>query len=118
MIFWSPIRAEKDVKSPNFIERAKEELEAIMHKGKTAHRHHKDTHGRSNYIDESTPISEIKGPSVFERAKDEIEALVQTIHPKKESEDIVPKPKKEGGFRISLGKGLEKVCSPHKKGSP
>ncbi|KAM7515672.1 hypothetical protein LguiA_005255 [Lonicera macranthoides] len=76
--------SEKEPKSPNLIERAKEEIEAIFHKEKSPHRHHKETHGRSDDIDENTPIEEIKGPNVFERAKEEIEAIVEAIHPKKE----------------------------------
>lgn len=102
---------EKDVKAPNLIERAKEELDAIMHKQKSPKHHHKETHGKSDDINENTPINEIKGPNVFERAKEEIEALVQTIHPKKDSDNFPPSPKKDG-FRVSIGKGLEKVCSP------
>ncbi|KAK2985786.1 hypothetical protein RJ640_021571 [Escallonia rubra] len=109
--------AEKDVKAPNLIERAKEGMEAMMHKEKSPHRHHKETHGMSEDINENTSTSEIKGPSVFERAKEEIEALIQTIHPKKQSDNVVSSPKKEDGFCVSLGKGLAKVCSPrgHKR---
>lgn len=102
---------DNDVKAPNLIERAKEELDAIMHKQKSPKHHHKETHGKSDDIDENTPINEIKGPNVFERAKEEIEALVQTIHPKKDSHNVPSLPKKDG-FRVSIGKGLEKVCSP------
>ncbi|XP_052198764.1 uncharacterized protein LOC127805948 [Diospyros lotus] len=79
------VSQERDAKSRNLIERAKEELDAMMHKKKPPHRHHKETHGMSNDIDEHTAISEIKGPNAFERAKEEIEALVETIHRKKES---------------------------------
>ncbi|KAL3535591.1 hypothetical protein ACH5RR_004052 [Cinchona calisaya] len=104
--------SEKDRKSPNFIERAKEDIEALLHKKKPARRHHKETHGTSDDIDENTPISEVKGPSVFERAKEEVEALVQAIHPKKDSGRGVSSSKKEGGFKMSIGKGLEKMCSP------
>lgn len=75
---------EKDVKAPNIIERGKEEIEAIIHTEKSP-QHHKETHGRSDDIDENTPIDEVKGPNVFERVKEEIEALVEAIHPKKES---------------------------------
>ncbi|KAK3025788.1 hypothetical protein RJ639_041944 [Escallonia herrerae] len=109
--------AEKDVKAPNLIERAKEGMEAMMHKEKSPHRHHKETHGKSEDINENTSTSEIKGPNVFERAKEEIEALIQTIHPKKQSDNVVSSPKKEDGFCVSLGKGLAKVCSPrgHKR---
>lgn len=74
---------EKDVKAPNLIERAKEEIEAIIH----SPRHHKETHGRNDEIDEDTPIDEVKGPNVFERVKEEIEAIVEAVHPKKESKD-------------------------------
>ncbi|KAL6974558.1 hypothetical protein U1Q18_028743, partial [Sarracenia purpurea var. burkii] len=111
------VSQEKNVKAPNPLERVKEELEAIMHKDKSPHHHHKETHGTSNDIDESTPISEVKGPNVFERAKEEIEALVQTIHPKKESSNAVPSTKKEGGFRVSIERCVEKVFSPwgHKR---
>lgn len=81
------------------IERAKEEIEALVHceksprhhketHGSSHHsgkspRHHKETHGLSDDIDEDTPIDEVKGPGVFERVKEEIEALVEAIHPKK-----------------------------------
>ncbi|KAK4727687.1 hypothetical protein R3W88_032604 [Solanum pinnatisectum] len=47
------------------------------------HRHHKETHGRSDDIDDKTRISDVKGPNIFERAKEEIEALFHSIHPKK-----------------------------------
>ncbi|XVF25157.1 hypothetical protein REPUB_Repub13aG0189300 [Reevesia pubescens] len=76
--------SDKDVKAPNIIERAKEEIEAIIHTDKSPH-HHKETHGRSNDIDEDTPVDDVKGPNVFERVKEEVEAIVGAIHPKKES---------------------------------
>ncbi|KAM3747304.1 hypothetical protein ACB098_05G025000 [Castanea mollissima] len=75
---------EKDVKAPNIIERAKEEIEAIVHTDNSPH-HHKETHGRSDDIDENTPVDEVKGPNVFERVKEEVEALVGAILPKKKS---------------------------------
>ncbi|CAA3026476.1 Hypothetical predicted protein [Olea europaea subsp. europaea] len=90
------VPSEKDVKGPNLIERAKEEIESLMQKGESPHHHHKETHGRSDDIDESTPISEVKAPNVFERAKEEIEALIETIQPKKDSDNVVCSPKKEG----------------------
>lgn len=71
---------DNDVKAPNIFERAKEEIEAVVH----TPRHHKETHGTSDDIDENTPVDEVKGPSVFERVKEEIEALVGTIHHKKD----------------------------------
>ncbi|CAI9782651.1 unnamed protein product [Fraxinus pennsylvanica] len=85
--------SEKDVNGPNLFERAKEEIESLMYKGESPHHHHKETHGRSDDIDESTPISAVKGPNVFERAKEEIEALIETIHPKKDSGTAVSSPK-------------------------
>ncbi|KAJ6923235.1 hypothetical protein NC652_016778 [Populus alba x Populus x berolinensis] len=99
------------VKAPNLIERAKEEIEAIIHNGKSPVHHHKETHGRNDDIDDSTPIDQVKGPSVFQRVREEIEALVQTIHRKKEPSNSVSSPKKEGGFGACIGKWLEKICS-------
>ncbi|XP_041020326.1 uncharacterized protein LOC121261951 isoform X1 [Juglans microcarpa x Juglans regia] len=83
---------EKDVKAPNMIERAKEEIEAIIHT-KQSPPHHKETHGRSDDIDENTRIDDVKGPNVFERVKEEIEALVEAIHPMKESKNDEPSQK-------------------------
>ncbi|RDX96743.1 hypothetical protein CR513_20562, partial [Mucuna pruriens] len=84
--------SDKNVKAPNFFERAKEEFEAVFHHDKSPH-HHKETHGRSDDIDEGTSPDEVKGPNVFERVKEEIEAVVEAIHPKKESatRDLPPK---------------------------
>ena len=73
--------ADEDVKAPNIFERAKEEIEAVIHTGKV-HHFHKETHGKRNDIDENTPLDDVKAPNVFERAKEEIEALVETIHNK------------------------------------
>ncbi|XP_020268089.1 uncharacterized protein LOC109843561 [Asparagus officinalis] len=98
----------KDVKAPNLFERIKEEFEAITHKEKT---HHKETHGKSNAIDEDTPIDKVKGPSVFERAKEEVEALIETVHPKKVP-DHKSHPEKDTGCLPSLGKTFENICSP------
>ena len=78
--------AEKEAKSPNLSERAKEEIEAAFHH-KSSPLHDKETHGTSNDIDESTSVSEVKGPNVFERVKEEFEAIVEAMHPKKDSED-------------------------------
>lgn len=69
---------------------AKEKIEKIMKHGNSSPRHHKETHGMSNDIDENTPIDEVKGPSVFERAKEEIEAVLRTIHGKKEEKNSGP----------------------------
>ncbi|KAI5674353.1 hypothetical protein M9H77_14717 [Catharanthus roseus] len=110
--------SEKNCKSPkshNFLEKAKEEIEALIHHKKKSH-HHKETHGTSDDIDENTSISEVKGPGMFQRAKEEMEAIIGAIHPKKDSDDnegiSKKKNKEEGGFRKSIGRGLEKVCSP------
>ncbi|XP_073137069.1 uncharacterized protein [Henckelia pumila] len=96
-------------------EKTKEDTESLKHAEKSAHHHHKETHGRSDDIDENTPVSQVKGPNVFERAKEEIEALIQTIHPKRDTGNAVSTPKKEGGLPISLGRGLEKLCSPRSR---
>ncbi|KAF5726065.1 hypothetical protein HS088_TW23G00805 [Tripterygium wilfordii] len=109
-------KTENDAKSPNVTQSAKEETERITRGENSPHRHHHETHGRRNDIDESTPINEVKGPNIFERLKEEIEALVYAIHPKKESSNSASLPK-GGGFIQFVGRGLEKVCSPfsHKK---
>ncbi|KAJ8640978.1 hypothetical protein MRB53_017672 [Persea americana] len=73
-----PNASTEDVKAPNLVERAKEEIEAIIHPKKSYH--HKETHGTSDDIDENTPADEVKAPGFLERAKEEIEAI---IHPKK-----------------------------------
>ncbi|KAF5751255.1 hypothetical protein HS088_TW02G00266 [Tripterygium wilfordii] len=70
---------EKDVKAPNIIERAKEEIEAIAY----SPNRHQETHGRSEDIDKNTLVEEVKGPSVFQRVKEEFEAIAEAIHPKK-----------------------------------
>ncbi|KAJ8756076.1 hypothetical protein K2173_024623 [Erythroxylum novogranatense] len=74
---------EKGAKGPNLIERAKEEIEAMLHPDKSP-RHHKETHGTSDDIDENTSTDEVKAPNVFERVKEEVEAITETIHPNKE----------------------------------
>ncbi|KAL5200806.1 hypothetical protein ABZP36_035160 [Zizania latifolia] len=103
------------VKAPNLLERAKEEVEAlvgVVHekmdhhsspRGKNAELHkdsddskvamnkmetHKnETHGTNNDINEDTPVDKVKGPNVFERAKEEIEAIVEVFHTKKGSDN-------------------------------
>ena len=82
----------KEAKSPNILERAKEEIETVFHHDKS-HHHHKETHGRSDDIDEKTPPEEVKAPNVFERVKEEFEAVVEAIHPKKESSSHGSSPK-------------------------
>ncbi|KAK4754043.1 hypothetical protein SAY87_002147 [Trapa incisa] len=82
--------SERDRKGPNLLERAKEEMEAVIRSGKDSsqpHRHHKETHGMSDDINENTPISEVKGPSIFHRVKEEVEALAEAVHAKKHSDD-------------------------------
>ncbi|XP_010451687.1 PREDICTED: DEAD-box ATP-dependent RNA helicase 42 isoform X2 [Camelina sativa] len=111
-------------KKPNMMKKAKDELKSLFQKEKPHrhHHHHKETHGRSDDINENTPVDEVKAPNVFERAKEEIEAVIDTIHPKKKNEaegSDSPKsprsvsPEKErAGLGCSIGKGLEKICSP------
>ncbi|CAO2840224.1 unnamed protein product [Amaranthus hypochondriacus] len=73
----------KEPKSPNLIERAKEGIGSLFrHKSP---RHHKETHGLSDDIDESTPANDVIGPNVFERVKEEVEAVVEAFHEKKDS---------------------------------
>lgn len=67
--------------APSSAVKAKEEIESPKHKP----HHHKETHGKSGVIDESTSVNEVKAPNVFERAKEEFEALIDSIHPKKDS---------------------------------
>lgn len=106
------ISTEKEAKAPALIERAMEEIEALIHHEKSPSHHHKETHGRSDDINENTPINEVKAPNVFQRAKEEVEALVETIHPKKESTNLTSSSGKEGGFWSSIGRFLEKACCP------
>ncbi|KAL0463818.1 UNVERIFIED_CONTAM: hypothetical protein Slati_0269400 [Sesamum latifolium] len=73
---------DKGIKSANLTNRAEEEKEGVIHSDKSP-RHHKETHGTSDDIDQNTPIDEVKGPSVFHRVKEEIEAVVGAILPKK-----------------------------------
>ncbi|KAK8343424.1 hypothetical protein V6Z11_A07G013500 [Gossypium hirsutum] len=78
----------EDVKAPNIFERAKEEIEAVIHVGKI-HPFGKETHGKRDDINENTPLDDVKAPNVFERVKEEFEALVETVHHKKESQTHV-----------------------------
>ncbi|KAI3867653.1 hypothetical protein MKX03_036563 [Papaver bracteatum] len=95
----------EEVKAPNLMERAKEEVTAIAHTDRSP-KHHIETHGTSDDIDENTKPEEIKGPSVFQRAKEEIE---NHHHP------MTIRNKDGGGFFASIGRSLEKVCSPKGK---
>ncbi|KAJ4951230.1 hypothetical protein NE237_028062 [Protea cynaroides] len=108
-------KRKKNVKAPNLIRRAKKEIEATMNTERSSHHHHKETHGKSDDIDENTPIDEVKGPSVFHRAKEEIEAIYQTVQQKKESDSHNHTSKKEGGFLVFIGRCFEKFCSPWDK---
>ncbi|KAF7806740.1 DEAD-box ATP-dependent RNA helicase [Senna tora] len=90
----------KEVKSPNFVERAKEEFEAMMH-------HHKENRGmKHNGIDENTSIEDIKAPNVFERVKEEFEAIADALHRKKES------PTHEGRDENKMAESKEKQKIP------
>lgn len=50
-------------------------------KGERLRIHDKETHGRSEDIDENTSPEKVKAPNLIERAKEEVEALVEAIHP-------------------------------------
>ncbi|XP_078170349.1 uncharacterized protein LOC144564616 [Carex rostrata] len=50
-------------------------------KGERVRIHDKETHGRSEDIDENTSPEKVKAPNLIERAKEEVEALVGTIRP-------------------------------------
>ncbi|VVB16258.1 unnamed protein product [Arabis nemorensis] len=125
-------KPEDGKKKPNMIRKAKEEIKSLFQHKEKPHRHHfhhhKETHGRSEDINENTPVEEVKAPNVYERAKEEIEAVIETIHPKKKeigdgsdspkhsdspkrSRSVSPE-KERAGFGCSIGKGLEKICSP------
>ncbi|XP_009132157.1 uncharacterized protein LOC103856780 isoform X1 [Brassica rapa] len=113
-------KPEDENKKPNMMRKAKEEIKSLFHSKEKPH-HHKETHGRSDDIDENTHVDEVKAPNVFERAKEEIEAVIDTIHSKKKetggsyspkrSRSVSPE-KERAGFGCSLGKGLEKICAP------
>ncbi|KAJ4907771.1 hypothetical protein Rs2_11429 [Raphanus sativus] len=117
-------KPEDETKKPNMMRKAKEEIKSLFHskeKPHPHHHHHKETHGRSDDIDENTHVDEVRAPNVFERAKEEIEAVINTIHTKKNETDGSDSPKRSrsvspekerAGFGCSLGKGLEKICSP------
>ncbi|BBG98838.1 hypothetical protein Prudu_008338, partial [Prunus dulcis] len=66
---------------------------SLGHHADKSPKHHKETHGTSDDIDETTPVDEVKGPGVFERIKEEVEAIVEAIHPKKESSSHDSSPK-------------------------
>ncbi|KAG9455638.1 hypothetical protein H6P81_000146 [Aristolochia fimbriata] len=111
--------SEGDVKAPNILERAKEEIDAIMHSAKP--HHHGETHGTSPEIDQNTPVDEVKAPNIFERAKEEVEAIVEAIHPKKES-DHNSSSDKEGGFwgflaRSENDEDAKEAAESHKRES-
>ncbi|ESQ27919.1 hypothetical protein EUTSA_v10019375mg [Eutrema salsugineum] len=66
---------EKTIKSPNVLERVNEEIEAMSHHEKSRSRHHKETHGTSDDIDENTAVDDVKGPGFFQRLKEEVQAI-------------------------------------------
>ena len=80
-MFSCSILEEKDVKEPKIFDRAREEIKAVN----SSPRHDKETHGRSDDIEDDIPIDEVKAPGIFERVKEEVEAIVEAIHSKKES---------------------------------
>ncbi|PPD89243.1 hypothetical protein GOBAR_DD13805 [Gossypium barbadense] len=70
----------------------------------------KETHGRSDDIDEDTAVDDVKGPNVFERVKEEVEAIVGAIHPKKESKGP-PRPERVPYYWIDLKGSLGKTVT-------
>ncbi|KAL7152389.1 hypothetical protein ABFS83_04G094000 [Erythranthe nasuta] len=74
--------SDEGASSQNVIKKSKKENEAPIDSDKSPH-HQEETHGKSDDIDESTPVDEVKGPSVFQRAKEEVEAIVGSVLPKK-----------------------------------
>lgn len=72
--------SDSTVKAAKVFERAKDEIEKMLHFNKT-----KETHGQRDDIGEDTPLNEVKAPNLLERAVEEYEAFIQTIHSKKES---------------------------------
>ncbi|KAG7606361.1 hypothetical protein ISN45_At05g052840 [Arabidopsis thaliana x Arabidopsis arenosa] len=117
-------KPEDGKKKPSMMKKAREDLKSLFLKEKSPrhlHHHHKETHGRSDDISENTPVDEVKAPNVLERAKEEIEAVIDTIHSKKKEKDGSGSPsrsrsvspeKERARFACSIGKGLEKICSP------
>ncbi|CAH8377174.1 unnamed protein product [Eruca vesicaria subsp. sativa] len=111
-------KPEDGKKKLDMMRKTKEEIKSLFHSKEKPHQH-KETHGRSDDIDENTHVDEVKAPNVFERAKEEIEAVISTIHPKKNETDGSDSPKRsvspekeKAGLGCSLGKGLEKICAP------
>ncbi|KAH9607421.1 hypothetical protein KSS87_007511 [Heliosperma pusillum] len=82
-----PSNHEKEVKSADVKDGDQEVIEAALYHNKSPHHHVEETHGKSDDIDENTPVEVVKGPNVFQRMKEEAEAVVEAIFPKKDSED-------------------------------
>lgn len=106
--------SDKEAKAPNFIERMKEEIKAVVHTSKSPH-HEKEAHGRRNDIGESISVDNVKAPNVIERVKEEIEAIAQSIHHKNESptnttrnETSKEEPKQKGGNSSSPAESQRK----------
>ncbi|XP_019093668.1 PREDICTED: uncharacterized protein LOC109129628 [Camelina sativa] len=77
---------EKTVKSPNVLERVKEEIQAMGHHDEKSRSHHrKETHGTSDDIDQNTPIDDVKAPGFFQRVIEEIQAIFNAVTPKRSS---------------------------------
>ncbi|KAK6941368.1 hypothetical protein RJ641_026745, partial [Dillenia turbinata] len=115
--FLFSIFMENVMKTAKLCDYAGETTDSVMHSKSPTH-HHKEIHGLSDDIDEDTPVDAVKGPNVFQRAKEELETLVETIHPRKESDNHGSSPKSKGGFGACFARGLEKVCAPRGSKSP
>ncbi|EPS57424.1 hypothetical protein M569_17394 [Genlisea aurea] len=56
---------------------------SIGHEESSSPLHVKETHGRSDDIDENTRVEDVKGPSIIQRVKEEVEAIAESVlHPK------------------------------------
>ncbi|KAL0729171.1 hypothetical protein Bca4012_025264 [Brassica carinata] len=115
-------KTEDAKKKRDVIRKAKEEIKSLFHSKEKPH-HHKETHARSDDIDENTHVDDVKAPNDFDRVNEEIEAVViiNTIHPEKNDVDGSDSPKgsrsvslekERAGLGCSLGKWLEKICAP------
>lgn len=62
----------------NVIGSSREEKESMFHG--------KETHGRSEDIDEKTRVDDVKGPGFLGRMKEEVEAIVDAVTPNKSSD--------------------------------
>ncbi|KAJ1704571.1 hypothetical protein LUZ63_004350 [Rhynchospora breviuscula] len=77
--------------------------------------HDKETHGRSEDIDENTSLEKVKAPNLIERAKEEVEALVGAIHHPKHHHHHQSKEEEAANVKKSDKNGKEEKMKMHKK---